>query len=553
MKAKRYTALGIIIMGTLLLSGCGGNKTSNDTSESGKSGSVASAPINLMTQTEIGSLDTIFTQDEASINAQSAIFEGLYQLDAEDNIIPAGAVELPEISEDGKTYTIKLREDAKWSNGDPVTANDYVFAWRKLANPANQANYLFLIDGTVKNGTQIVNGEMSPDELGIVALDDYTLEITLEKPVAYFTSMLTFSPFFPQNEEYVTEAGSTYGTTSEDIVTNGQFIMKNWNQSSMNWDFEQNPDYHSVEDIKPEAIHFEVIKEANTAYNLFDSGELDIAPLSGDLAVNNKENPNYQSVQKSKIYYLKLNQLRNNEDSIFANENVRKAIAYALDKDALANQIVADGSEAVYGYIPENFVSNPVTGEDFRAEAGNLAETDAAKAKEYLAKAEAEIDGKVEIELLSKDGDNDKRIAEFIQGQLEETLPGLKINIKTVPQQNTIDLTKKGDYELAVGTWGPDYQDPMTFLENLKSGNNSGYDNPEYDKLLDEASNKYANDPEKRWEALIAAEKIMVEDDAAVIPLFQLSTGQLVSENLTGFQTHSFGPTETYTYLEKTE
>ncbi|MDI8593760.1 ABC transporter substrate-binding protein, partial [Salmonella enterica subsp. enterica serovar Anatum] len=135
--------------------------------------------------------------DEASVNLQANIFEGLYQLDENDTILPAIAKKLPEISKDGKTYLIKLREDSKWSNGDPVTANDFVFAWRKMADPANQANYFFLLDGTVENGTAIINGDKKIDELGIEAKDDYTLEVRLEKPVTYFTSMLTFTPFFP--------------------------------------------------------------------------------------------------------------------------------------------------------------------------------------------------------------------------------------------------------------------------------------------------------------------------------------------------------------------
>ncbi|MEG2254748.1 MAG: ABC transporter substrate-binding protein, partial [Vagococcus sp.] len=212
MKKKQYLKLGIVIMGTLLLASCG-NKDDGKKEKTKESTASATRTINLMEQTEIGSLDTIFTQDEASVNLQANVFEGLYQLDGKDNILPAIAKELPEISEDGKTYTIKLREDSKWTNGDPVTAHDFVFAWRKMANPANQANYFFLLDGTVENGTAIINDEKKPEELGIEAKDDYTLEIRLEKPVAYFTSMLTFTPFFPQNEKYVEEKGKAYGTS----------------------------------------------------------------------------------------------------------------------------------------------------------------------------------------------------------------------------------------------------------------------------------------------------------------------------------------------------
>ncbi len=540
----------MLFVSTVLV-GCGTTAKTKIDEKATEKTSVSKKVLNLMENSEIGSMDSIFTQDEASINAQSNVFEGLYQLDEKDQLIPAAAKEMPEISEDGKRYTIKLREDGKWSNGDAVTANDFVFAWRKLANPKNQANYFFLLEGTILNGTAITKEEKAPEELGVKALDDYTLEVTLEKPVPYFTSLLAFSPFFPQNEAFVKEKGQDYGTSSEMIVSNGPFLMKNWDQSAMSWDFVRNPDYYDKEKVKSETIHFEVLKETNTVYNLYESGELDVAVLTGDFAKQNRDNPDYEAIERSKVYSLRLNQKRNEKPSIFANENVRKALAYALDKKSLVDNILADGSKEIYGYIPEKFVYNPETNEDFRQEAGALVKTDAKKAKEYLAKAKAELNGDVAIELLSRDGDSDRKVAEFIQGQLQETLPGLTINVKTVPLNNAIELMRKGDYELSVGMWGPDYQDPMTFLESSVSGNRMNYSSPTFDQLIEEATTKYANDPETRWQTLIKAEKVLVEEDAALIPLYQEARSQLVRPGVKGIQYHNFGATSTYKYAYK--
>lgn len=545
MKSKVIVGIMGLLVVTLLVS-CSSSPEKKSSDKTKKEVSIRT--LNLMEESEIGSMDTIFTQDEPSINAQANVFEGLYQLDEKDNVIPAVAKELPVISEDGKTYTINLREDAKWSNGDGVTANDFVFAWRKMATPSNQANYFFLLDGTILNGSAIIKEEKQPEELGVNAIDAYTLEVKLEKPVAYFTSLLTFSPFYPQNEKFVTEKGKEYGTSSEAIVSNGPFLMENWDQSSTTWDLVKNPDYYDADTVKSEQIHFSVLKETNTVFNLFESGELDVGILSGDFATQNIDNPDYQVIQRSKVFYMKLNQLRNEKPSIFSNENVRKAVAYGLDKKGLTEKILADGSEAVFGFIPHNFVSNPVTGQEFRDEAGDLAKTDEAKAQSYLAEAEKELNGKIEIELLSRDGAIDKKVAEFIQDQLQTTLPGLKINIKTVPLNNSIELTKKGDYELAIASWGPDYQDPMTFLENSVTGNNSNYSSKTYDNLISDASTIYANDLAKRWKTLIAAEKVLVEEDAALIPLYQQARGQLVRKGVTGIQVHSFGATATYKY-----
>ncbi|EOA6371929.1 peptide ABC transporter substrate-binding protein [Enterococcus faecalis] len=548
---KKLKMMGIMLFVSTVLVGCGTIAETKRDEKATEKTSVSKKVLNLMENSEIGSMDSIFTQDEASINAQSNVFEGLYQLDEKDQLIPAAAKEMPEISEDGKRYTIKLREDGKWSNGDAVTANDFVFAWRKLANPKNQANYFFLLEGTILNGTAITKEEKAPEELGVKALDDYTLEVTLEKPVPYFTSLLAFSPFFPQNEAFVKEKGQAYGTSSEMIVSNGPFLMKNWDQSAMSWDFVRNPDYYDKEKVKSETIHFEVLKETNTVYNLYESGELDVAVLTGDFAKQNRDNPDYEAIERSKVYSLRLNQKRNEKPSIFANENVRKALAYALDKKSLVDNILADGSKEIYGYIPEKFVYNPETNEDFRQEAGALVKTDAKKAKEYLDKAKAELNGDVAIELLSRDGDSDRKVAEFIQGQLQETLPGLTINVKTVPLNNAIELMRKGDYELSVGMWGPDYQDPMTFLESSVSGNRMNYSSPTFDQLIEEATTKYANDPETRWQTLIKAEKVLVEEDAALIPLYQEARSQLIRPGVKGIQYHNFGATSTYKYAYK--
>ncbi|MGX6977667.1 peptide ABC transporter substrate-binding protein [Vagococcus elongatus] len=546
---KRWLTLGALVLSaTLLMTGCGGNEKGTDSSGGDKQKASDARPLSFMEESEIGSMDTIYTQDEPSINAQSNVFEGLYQLDKDDNVIPAVAKEMPEISEDGKTYVIKLREDSTWSNGDPVTAHDFIFAWRKLVNPEKQANYVFLTDGMIENATDIINNGKDPKELGVKAVDDYTIEIKLEKPVPYFTSLLAFSPFFPQNEKFVTEKGSEYGTSSENIVSNGPFIMNNWDQSSLTWELEKNPDYYDADKVKSDLINFQVIKETNTAFNLFESGELDIAFLSGELAQQNVDDPEYEAIQRSKIYSIRMNQIRNGKDSIFANENVRKAVAYAIDKKGLVDNILADGSKEIYGYIPWNFVFNPETKADFREDAGELAVTDVEKAKEYLAKAKTELQGDVEMELLAKDGDSDKKVAEFIQSQLEESLPGLKVTIKTVPLNNSIEIIKKGDYDLAIGTWAPDYQDPMTFFESYTTGNTLNYSSEKYDQLIDDVINKYGNDLGKRWETLIEVEKQFVEEDAALIPLYQQGRAQLTRAGLTGLEYHNFGPTCIYKY-----
>lgn len=528
---------------SVALVGCSTGKSNSDNSSK-----ETDKTVHLMEANEIASMNTLVTQDTASIDTQVHVFEGLYSINKKNEVVPAVAKALPEISKDGKTYTIKLRSDAKWSNGEAVTANDFVYAWQRLATPKNQANYMFLLDGTIKNGSKIINDGMDPKKLGVTAVNDTTLKVQLDKAVPYFTSLMTFPPFFPQNQAFVEKQGKEYGNSSDKILSNGAFTLKNWDQSSMKWDLEKNPEYYDADKIKLKKVHVDVIKEANTAFNLFQSGELDQAEISGEYVKQNEDNPNLQKVPGSRVYYFKMNQKSDNKDTLFANENVRKAVAYAIDKEGLVKDILADGSTASYGYIPKGFVKNPETGADFRKDAGNLMKTNKKKAQEYWKKAQKEIGDNIKIELLTSDEDDEKKVAEAIQYQLQKALPGLKLEVKSVPLNNSIELTRNSEYELAVGRWGPDYQDPMTYLESLKTGNNTHYESREYNDLLTKISDDYGTDPEKRWQAMIEAEKILVEKDAAIVPLYQQTRSLLINDKLTGMYYPSFGASTIFKY-----
>ncbi len=528
------------------LAACTTGKQTDDSGEAAGEEKV----VNLMEANEIASMNTLVTQDTGSINAQVHVFEGLYQINDQNEVVPAVAKELPEISEDGKTYTIQLRDDAKWSNGEDLTADDFVYAWQRLADPANQANYLFLLEGTILNGTQIINDGMAPTELGVEAVNEKELKVQLEKPVPYFTSLLTFPAFFPQNQEFVEQQGKEYGNSSEQILSNGAFNIENWDQSSMKWDLVKNPEYYDADKVKIEKIHVDVVKEAVTAFNLFEDDQLDMAEIFGEYVKQNQDNPLMHTAPMSRVYYFKMNQKIDGKDTIFANSDVRKALAYVLDKESLINDVLADGSVASYGYIPKGFVYNPETGADFREDAGNLMETDKDKALEHWDAAKKAIGDNIQIEMLTSDTDAEKKVAEFIQYQLEDALPGLKVDIKAVPLNNSIELTRNSEYELAIGRWGPDYQDPMTYLASLRSPNNTNYESKEYNDLLDKIENDYANDLSVRWDAMVEAEKILVEKDSAIVPLYQQSRALLINEHLTGIYYPSFGASTIFKYAE---
>ncbi|KAF1304098.1 peptide ABC transporter substrate-binding protein [Candidatus Enterococcus willemsii] len=496
--------------------------------------------VNLMSASELTTLDTSNMLDFPDAITHTAAFEGLYALDENDEVIPAAAKELPEISEDGKTYTITLREDGVWSNDEPVTAHDFEAAWKKMIDPKNALIYSFLLADTVANGTEILAGEKEPDTLGVKALDDYTLEVKLKEAKPYFTSLLTFPTFFPQNQTALKEFGDAYGSDSESVVYNGPFLVENWKQADMSWDLVKNEKYWDKDNVKSDKIHYEVIKETSTALNLFNDGQLDVATLTGELAKQNSTNENFHSYPTATMNYIRLNQKRAGKDTPLKNENLRKAIALGIDKETLVNNIMADGSKPLYGAITEGFVTNPSTGVDFREEAGNLMEYNKEEALNYWEKAKAELGDEITLDFIVTDDSGYKKMGESIQYSLQELFDGLTINLQSLPTESALNLGRESNYDMFLIYWTPDYKDPISTLNTLYTGNDRNYSNPVYDQLLDDASVKYANDLDKRWQTLIAAEKEVIENTAGMVIISQNQQFVLQSEGIEGLNYHTF-------------
>ncbi|WP_207694738.1 pheromone-binding protein [Enterococcus sp. DIV0212c] len=531
MKKAIKSIMGLAIM-TVIISGCSGGQKEEAAKDT--------KPLNLMSPSELTTLDTSVMLDFPDAIVQTAAFEGLYALDDKDQLIPAAAKEMPSISEDGKTYTIKLREEAIWSNDDPVTAKDFEYAWKKMIDPKNGFVYSFLVADTILNAEEISAGQKTVDELGVKAIDDYTLEVKLKEAKPYFTSVLAFPTFFPQNQKVVEEFGTDYGTTGEKTVYNGPFIVESWKQTDLSWDLKKNEKYWDHKNVKSDNIHYEVVKEASTALNLFEDGQLDVAAITGELAKQNQSNPDYHSYPTATMNYIRLNQKRNGKDTPLKNENLRKALALGIDKENLVNNIIADGSKPLYGAITKGFVSNPETGVDFREEAGDLMSYNKEEALKYWELAKKELGDKITLDLMVTDDGSYKKMGESLQGSLEKLFSGLKINLSALPTETALNLSRESDYDMFLIYWTPDYQDPISTLGMLRSGNDRNYANPTFDKLLEDASKTYATDLEKRWQTLIAAEKEGIEDTAGMIIISQNQQSVLQNPQVKGLSYHTF-------------
>lgn len=546
---KKKSLFGMVAVCGVVLSGCyGGGKTDGSAASEGSGKSGSEQVFKLAVPQEMPSADLSVATDTISFTALNNVYEGIYRLDKDNKPIPAGAAEAAQVSDDGLTYKVKLREDAKWSNGDPVTAADYVFGWQRTVKPETASEYAYLYEPVV-NAAEITEGKKKPEELGIKATGDYELEIKLSKPTPYFDYLLAFPSFFPQNQKVVEENGKEYATKSDKSVYNGPFTLENFDGpgTDTEWDYKKNENYWDKDTVKLTDINVSVVKESSTGLNLFKDGQADDVILTGELAQQNANDEAYQSVAEARTSYIEFNQ--RDDSSPFKNANLRKAISYAINRKALVNQVLGDGSTVSTSLIPADMANNPKTNADFTKDAGELVSYDKDKAVEYWEKAKKEL-GKdtLEFELMASDDDSSKKVIEYLQNVLQETLPGVKVTPTPVPFSVRLDRSTSGDFDVVLGGWAADYADASSFTDLFVTGNsyNRGqWSNAEYDKVVKESSTTNAGNPDARYENLQEANKIICED-MGVVPVYQKAEGHLINTKIKDIVHHGAGASWDY-------
>lgn len=501
---------------------------------------AVSQTLSIATNGELSTLDSALYNDVPTSDMIGQINEGLYRVTTGSEV-EAGQAETIDISDDGLVYTFTLRDGLTWSNGDPVTAHDFVYTYQRLVDP-NSGSVAAATVEVFKNAAAIRNGEMDLEELGVKALDDQTLEITLEYPAPYLPKLLTGSRFLPVNKNFVEEVGSNYGTSSDNLVSNGPFTLENWNGTNLEWNLVKNPNYWDADNVYLEDVLVQVVKETGTGADLFDAEQLDYAVLTDDFVQQYDGSEFFHSVPKATVGYLSFNTKRDST----ANANIRRAIAQAFDKELYASSVIQDGSTPLNGLVPVGFDVNE-EGVDFRDAQGDILvyDVEQAQADWQTGLDELGVDS-LELELLTSDVELSGRTAEYLQAQLQENLPGLTLTIRSVPLQNRIEFQRNLEFDIFYGTWAPDYQDAINFIEQYRTDggiNFAEYSNEEYDALVDAAQVEYATDPEQRREALLEAEQIGVGQDAVTAPIYQASSSYLLSPRVQNFEVYPFGRT----------
>lgn len=516
MTLKKITAAGLLTASAFVLAACGQQKSSQSQSKQ---------VLNWTESAQISTQDPSLTTDSTSFQALLNTQEGLYRLDKKQKPQLALA-KSAKLTDGGKTYTFVLR-DAKWSNGQAITANDFVYSYRRTLNPKTKSSMAFYLYQIV-NAEAINAGKKPVSSLGVKALSKNKLQIKLVRPVSYFKLLLAFPLFFPENQQFIEKVGSKYGTAAKYTISSGPFKLTKWTGSNKQFTLVKNQNYWDKKNVKLDKVNETISETSSTAYNLYQAGKLDETYLTGEQVKANKGKSTFYDRPASAIQRLELNRKK---VKAFNNFNIRRALSLAINRESLA-KVLSDGSVAAKGFVPSGMGNNPTTGEAFYKEAyvKEAVSYNLKEAKKYLAKGYKELGIKsLNLNLTVSDTDSAKQVGEFLQSKLGG-LPGVKITVTTLPYTTLISRQSAGNYQLTIKNWQAILGDPINFLdvfEKDSSYNTSGFASSKYDQLLNEAENVYGNKPVQRWKRLVAAEKLLMNEQGT-IPLIQTAKPQLV-------------------------
>lgn len=552
--------LALLLAGVLALSAtaCGNNnKTTSAVSGSASTASTASTAaangdlskskykgtsdadmITVNLQQEPPELNSTMTTDANSAVILRETMAGLMKLDANDKPV-LDLAESYTVSDDKLTYTFKLRKDAKWSNGDPVTAKDYVFGWTTAMTKATGSSYSFILTDNIKGGQDFYDGKIKADGLGIKAPDDYTLVVTFNYPIPYALHLFSFQTYLPLNEKAYKAAGADkYAKDVDKFVTDGAYTMTEWAHND-HITLTKNADYWDKDKVGIPKLKFVMLADANAVSNAFKANQLDYMTVNGDQLVQFKaEGQPVVTYADGGNWYVQYNTTR----KPFTNAKVRKAFGMAIDRDSFVKNVRKDGSIAANGIVPPGIAG--ANGKEYNAARGDIAlKYDLTQAKTLLDEGLKELGmtkDQLKLVFLSGNSTAAQKDATFMQEQWKKNL-GVSIELKALPFKARVEAMNKNDFDFVYAGWAPDYNDPMTFLDLFTTTNGSNYgkySSKDYDSLIDQARKEA--DPAKRQDLLIKAETLAVQTDAPIFPLYFSVIPYTTSSKFTGVTSSTF-------------
>jgi oligopeptide transport system substrate-binding protein len=512
----------------------------------GGGGGAGSSTFNVNLTAELAELDSALTTDAYSFDALTNVTEGLYRLNLDNEPIPAAA-EGVELSNGDLTYTFTLRDGIVWSNGDPVTSHDFKYAWLRVLNPETAATYAYIISTFVKGADEYNLDKAGPEAVAIETPDDKTLSVELISKSPFFLQLTSFVTYFPQNQEYVEKLGDKFAQDADSLLYNGPFVMTQGSEGSGGTAvFKKNDKYWDKENVALNTVNGRIIKENDTAINLYEAGELDITALEGDKVKQFIDSPEFYRRPEPLTIYGQLNQKVPGLDNL----NIRKALMIGFDREAFVNKIIQDGSLPAYGFVPPAIHPGPGN-QTFREANGDLVPKDVSSARQFWEKGVEELGEEPKLTMLFSDDSLQRDLATYMQDQYKENL-GVDFDVQVVTFDASLDRVDAEDYQISYAYgWIGDYDDPMTFLDlylSDSSFNDSNFVNEEYDRLIKEAQT--TSDLQKRMQNMLEAERILIEQAATVPVYFGVAAG-VKKAYLKDYAPHSFGGNDwKYTRLE---
>lgn len=529
---KKAISVLSILMILVLSAACTATKESgNEESKGNQDGDEKVLYLN--NGEEPTSFDPPIGFNAVSWNALNNLMEGLTRLGKNHEPEPAAA-ENWEVSDDGKVYTFFIREDAKWSNGDDLTASDFVYAWKRLLDPETASGAAFL--GYFIEGGEAFNTEKgTADDVKVEAVDEKTFKVTLTSPQAYFLSVITNPAFFPINEKTAKENPEWFAE-AESFVGNGPFILSEWKHDS-HMIMKKNPEYWDADSVNLDKVNWAMVNDTTTEYQMYTNGELDTSDVPPEMSGQLIKEDKVKVEEQAGLYFFRFNV----EKEPFQNINIRKAFAMATDQKQLVDYVTKNEEEPAYGFVAPGF-KDP-SGKDFREINGDLMVTDVNKAKELLAKGleEENYDKLPEVTLTYSTGDDThKKIAEALQQMYKENL-GVDVKLANLESNVFAEDQKALKLQFSRSSFLADYADPINFLENFQTGhsmNRTGWSSEKYDELIKKA--KLESDEKKRYELMYEAEQILM-GEMPIIPIHFYNQLYLQADGVTDIIRHPVG------------
>ncbi|SDC22066.1 oligopeptide transport system substrate-binding protein [Melghirimyces thermohalophilus] len=495
----------LTIVSMAFLAACGGG------SEAGGGGMAEEQVLNVgRIKSEPPSLDPLKATDNQSGLVLRHVMEGLTRMGEDGEPKPAMAEEW-EVNEDATKVTFHIRENAKWTNGDPVTAEDFEYAWKRVLNPDNGADYAYQLF-YLKNGEKFYNGDAKAEDVGVKAVDDKTLEVELEQPTPYFVSLTSFYTLMPVNKS-VAEKNEDWAAEAKTYVGNGPFTLDTW-KHDQEIVLKKNEDYWNADKVKLAQINLPFIGDATTGYQQYQAGKVDEGDttiIPADMTKKLLDEGEAKKTKEPAIYFYMFNV----EEEPFTNQKIRKAFAMAIDRTSIVENVTEGGQQPASGFVPWGIPDHDQDKEWVDTRDDYLAPKAKPEEAKKLLEEGMKEEGWDKLPSVTIDYNTDeghKKIAEAIQQMWKKNLD-VNVKLQNSEWKVYLEKTKSGDFQIGRLGWLPDYLDPMTFMDMWVTGggnNDTNYSNEKYDELIKKA--KSTADQKERMEAMHEAEDLLMEE-----------------------------------------